>query len=49
VVVKGERQSRPVLVLGETTNAGDEGWKTEVLNWSKWRAIVEAVKVLSGQ
>jgi hypothetical protein len=30
---------------GETTNAGDEGWKTKVLNGSKWRAIVEAVKV----
>jgi len=45
MVVKGAHQSRPVLVSGETTSAGDEGWKTEVLNGSKWRLIVEAVKV----
>jgi len=44
MVVNGTHQSRPVLVLQETTNTGDEGWKTKVLNWSKWRAIVEAVK-----
>jgi hypothetical protein len=34
---------------GETINAGNEGWKTKVLDGSKWRAMVEAVKVWSGQ
>jgi len=44
-VVDGAHQSRLVLVLGETTNTGGEGWKTKVLNGNKWKAIVEAVKV----
>lgn len=32
MVVIGAHQSRPVLVSGETAIAGDEGWKTKVLN-----------------
>jgi hypothetical protein len=32
-------------VSGETTDGGDQGWKTDVLDRSKWRGTVEAVRV----